>query len=59
MSRTVNFKYDIGEEVRVLPLNMSGRVDALQINIDGPKYGIVYWNDGKRYCEWLYEWEIG
>ena len=58
MFRTVVFMYDIGDEVKVEPIKMVGRVDSLCYDALGIQYRVVYWNDGQRCSQWLYDWEI-
>jgi len=55
---TVEFEYGIGEQVKIMAIEMLGRVQSLRIDIDGKTYWVVYWNDGQRHAEWLNEWEI-
>jgi hypothetical protein len=55
---SVEFKFEIEEEVKLKDIDMKGRVEAQLNNINGVQYGIVYWNNGARYSEYLYEWEL-
>jgi hypothetical protein len=57
--RTVEFKFDIGEEVCISAIGMKGRVESLIYDSLGPQYRVVYWNDGARRTDWMYEWELG
>jgi hypothetical protein len=54
----VEFLFNIGQEVTVTPIEMIGRVDALMMDTDGLQYRVVYWNDGQRYSQWVYSWEL-
>lgn len=54
----VNFDYEIGQEVKVIAIAMTGRVDSLSLDRNGKMYRVVYWNDGARCQSWMYEWEI-
>ena len=56
--RTVQFKYDIGDTVKVRDIGMAGRVDALSLDSNGELYRVVYWNDGNRNQVWMYDWEL-
>lgn len=58
MTRTVNFKYDIGELVKILDIAMLGRVDSLSLDTNGEMYRVVFWNNGNRNQIWMYEWEL-
>ncbi len=54
----VEFAFKIGEEVKVIPIGMIGRIDSMSIDNNGPMYRVVYWNDGCRNSVWMYSWEI-
>lgn len=54
----VDFTYEIGQEVKVAPIGMVGRVDSLSLDQNGKQYRVVYWNDGQRCSVWMYEWEL-
>ena len=56
--RTVQFKHDIGDTVKVRDIGMAGRVDALSLDSNGELYRVVYWNDGNRNQVWMYDWEL-
>jgi len=56
--KTVEFKFDLKQEVKVKALEMVGRVDGLCQDINGEQYRIVHWNEGIRYTTWMYDWEI-
>lgn len=58
MKIVVEFLFNIGQEVTVTPIEMIGRVDALMMDTDGLQYRVVYWNDGQRYSQWVYSWEL-
>jgi len=58
MPTTIVYLYSIGQEVTVAPIGMIGHVDALMRDTDGIQYRVVYWNDGQRYSQWVYEWEL-
>lgn len=54
----IEFKFALKESVVVLAIGMVGTVDSVSRNINGEQYRVVYWNDGERRQEWLYDWEI-
>lgn len=54
----VTYKYGPGDRVKILAVDMIGQVDSLSTNQDGNKYRVVFWNNGRRYSEWMYDWEI-
>ena len=56
--RTVNFKYNIGDTVKVLDIAMMGRVDSLALDTNGEMYRVVFWNNGDRNQIWMYDWEL-
>ena len=56
--RTVNFKYDICDTVKVRDIGMVGRIDSLSIDSHGELYRVVYWNNGERNQNWMYDWEL-
>lgn len=54
------FKFNIGQDVWVKPLDLKGRVFACCDRGGGiHEYRIIWWSDGKRNDEWLYEYELG
>jgi len=56
--KTVNFKYDIGDSVKILAITMLGRIDSLSLDSNGEMYRVVFWNNGNRNQIWMYEWEL-
>ena len=55
---SVEFDHAVGDTVGIEAINVMGRVDALELDILGKQYRVVYWNDGVRCSVWLYDWEI-
>ena len=54
-----DFKFDIGESVTVLSVNVPGRITQRCDRGAGQHdYQTVFWMDGKRQVEWLLEWEL-
>ena len=58
MARTVKFVHDIADEVHINAINVLGRVDSMSIDQNGIMYRVVYWDDGQRYSQWMYDWEL-
>jgi hypothetical protein len=56
--RTVNYKHDIGDSVLIKDVNANGRVDSLSTDRNGQMYRIVFWMNGDRKAEWMYDWEL-
>ena len=54
----VEFRWNIGDEVRIAATNAEARIDALRQDIQGQSYGVVYWDNSVRVNIWLYEWEL-
>lgn len=58
MKKVVEFDYNIGEEVGIRDINRTGRIDAQKRAKSGLMYRVIYWNDGERRVDWLYDWEL-
>jgi len=58
MSRNVTFKFDIGDSVKILAINVSGRVDAQMTTTCGTEYRVIYWYNGERKAVWMYDYEL-
>lgn len=57
--KTVEFTYDIGDCVHVADYpDIKGRVVGLCVRVWGTTYCVCWWQDGKRFEEWMHEWEI-
>lgn len=56
--KQVTYEYGLSDKVTIRAVDMPGRVDSLSTSEGGHTYRVVYWNDGKRYSEWMYGWEI-
>jgi hypothetical protein len=54
----VEFDYKVGDRVIISDIEMKGRIDALQSNVNGKQYRVVYWNSGSRNSVLMYAWEI-
>lgn len=55
---TVNFTYGIGARVRLWEIERLGTVTGCLIDETGKQYRVVYWHNGERKCEWVFDWEI-
>lgn len=55
----VEFEHGIGDRVVVTHAgDIEGRVSGMSMNVNGIMYRVVWWQDGRRIDEWLFEWEI-
>ena len=56
---TITFDYSIGETVEVAHVKgISGVVIVLRASERGNYYLVVWWHEGRRFEEWLAEFEI-
>ena len=59
MSEQVDFKFSIGQDVEIIALKLPAKVFArCDRGGDIRDYRIVFWSEGKRYDEWVFEHEI-
>lgn len=58
MPKTVEFKYSMGDSVKIDAIGIIGRVESMCVDNCGDTYRVVYWNDGMRCSVWMYNWEI-
>jgi len=56
--KTVKYKFDIKDRVEIIEIKRTGMVTGLSMNEYGQQYQIVYWDNAKRYSEWMYDWEL-
>jgi hypothetical protein len=56
--KTVTFKYQIQQVVKIVALEITGRVDSMSHSSTGEEYRVVYWYNGKREAVWMYDWEL-
>lgn len=54
----VTYFYNIGAKVTISETNHPGVVTGLLSDSQGHQYRVVWWNNGERRQEWLYEYEI-
>ena len=56
---SIDFAYSMGERVVVTEAKIEGTVDRVAF---GPEYGheyrIIFWHEGSRRNEWVYEHEL-
>ena len=56
---TVIFSHSIGDKVMINDYpDIHGRVTGMSHKQIGNQYYVCWWDCGKRYDEWLNEWEI-
>lgn len=55
--QTVEFKYNIGDNVLIKGLETKAQIDALMVS-HYQEFRVVFWNNGDRKSIWLEEWEI-
>jgi hypothetical protein len=58
MMATFESKYDIADEVTVIPIDVKGFVDAIRFDSNDVSYAIVYWYNGSRNYTWCSEREL-
>ena len=57
--KTVEYKYDVGDQVYIRDTSdIHGRVTGMCTRVWGATYCVCWWQDGRRYDEWLHDWEI-
>ena len=55
---TMDFKYCIGETVKLTLLGGNGRVLGFRCFGQGPEYNVRYFNNGEEKSVWFYEEEL-
>lgn len=59
MKCKMDFAFTIGDHVLITDTkNITGRICGMCNKSGIVSYQITYWNEGKRYDEWLLEWEL-
>lgn len=58
MRCTVAFAFDIGDPVSIIATEHPGIVTGMLQEKAGPQYRVVWWNNGERKNEWLFEFEL-
>ncbi len=55
----VIFRFRLQQDVAIVPLKLTGRVFARCDRGEGlVDYRVIYWSEGKRCDEWLFEHEL-
>lgn len=57
-NKPVQFRYSVHQEVLIAPLNVRGKIFARCDRGDAHDYRVVYYYDGQRRDDWLYEFEL-
>ena len=55
---TCEFKFNLGDRVRLAELNQPGIVEGLSVDGLGKQCRVVYWWNGERRTVWVYEQEL-
>ncbi len=50
--------FRITDRVGIPALKGDGVVESVWFTMTGVQYEVAYWHEGKRYKEYLYEWEL-
>lgn len=58
MKRTVEFEYDIGDEVEVRHIDATGTVISLWVSDIGVQYQVRYWSNADHKTEYMLPKEI-
>lgn len=53
-----HLRYFLGDQVQVKALKEPANVISVMWDECGVSYKVVYWIEGTRKCEWLFEWEL-
>lgn len=54
----VQFRFSIGDHVKIVDTGHPGRVSGLLCSDDGKQYRVAWWNNGVRAHDWFLEWEL-
>ena len=57
-ANTVTFRFALRATVTIKAIDTLGTVDSVSKNLNGEQYRVVFWCDGLRKQEWLYDWEL-
>jgi len=56
---TIDFEYGIGDKVEIATVkDIYGHVIGMTLNRNGITYHVCWWADGKRFDEWLCDFEL-
>lgn len=56
--KTIEFAYDVGDEVKIKTVGLWGTIDSMSFDSLGKQYRIVFWANSARSTVWMYDWEI-
>jgi hypothetical protein len=51
--KIITFKWSINEPVRLVAIDVEGRVLAMQVSLHGLEYRVAYWYEGEYRTQWL------
>ncbi|HZL98656.1 MAG TPA: hypothetical protein VFD43_00260 [Planctomycetota bacterium] len=55
----LDFKYGLGSRVVMVEAKIAGWVDRVAYGLEfGHEYRVIFWHDGQRRAEWVYEREL-
>jgi len=52
-------KFRLGKRVTILAIETKAVIYAIMLSRGQTEYRVIYWFDGERRSEWLYEDELG
>lgn len=58
MKETIEFAFSLGDKVIIVAIDRPGRVDSQTNDCRGLMYRVIYWSEGSRKMEWVYEDEL-
>lgn len=59
MTDAVVFRFRLHQDVQIIPLKLTGRIFARCERGEGMiEYRVIYWSEGKREDQWLFEHEL-
>lgn len=51
-------RFSLQDRVKLVEIDRPGRVTGITINPSGIEYRVVYWDNGARRVEWVFDDEI-
>jgi hypothetical protein len=58
MTDTIDYGFNIGQQVTITEPNLKARITAVLNNSDGIQYQVVYWDETVRREVWVHAVEI-
>jgi len=55
---TIQSKFDLKQKIYITDLELQGTVVSMSWGIHGMQYQVVYYCDGERHIEWVFDFEI-